>query len=173
MPPADIKRRDSRDVSAAPDTAHHVAAGVFIGGYRAAADRDFVRSLGVTHIVKMFADDESYPGGYHRHPGIQYYVVGAEDRPGYDIRADAIGAVHVVQACVAAGERVLVHCHAGISRSATVVLLWLMTRAGDDRRTLKSALNMLQGVRPFVRPNEGFMSHLRATDMRIARLRQV
>jgi hypothetical protein len=170
--PTAVTRRDSRDASAAPETAHHVDAGVFIGGYRAAADRDFVRSLGVTRIVKMFADDESYPGGYHRHPGVQYFVAGAEDRPGYDIRADAVGGVRAVQAGVAAGERVLVHCHAGISRSATVVLLWLMTRA-DGRRTLDAALGTLRSVRPFVRPNAGFMRHLRATEARIARMSQV
>ncbi len=165
----ETRPRHSRDGGRAADTAHRVDGEVFIGGYKAAADADFVRRMGFTRIAKMFADDASYPGGRHRHPGVRYFVAAAEDLPGYDIRADAVAAARFVHEGVAAGERVLVHCHAGISRSATVVLLWLMTRP-SDRLDLAAALALLRRARPFVRPNDGFMRHLRATNRRIAAL---
>ena len=165
----ETRPRHSRDGRRAMDTAHRVDGEVFIGGYRAAADAGFVRRMGFTRIVKMFADDTSYPGGRHRHPGVRYFVAAAEDLPEYDIRSDAAAAVRFVHEGVAAGERVFVHCHAGISRSATIVLLWLMTRP-SGRLDLASALALLRRVRPFVRPNDGFMRHLRATDQRIAAL---
>jgi len=148
--------------------AHRVDSNVYIGGYLIAADPAFIRRAGISRIVKLFADDPSYPGGYHRHPGVRYLVVPASDVPEYDIRAGAEAALRFIQEGIAANERILVHCHAGVSRSATVVLLHLMVNRGYD---LDAALGRLRLVRPFVNPNPGFMDHLRATDARIKRLR--
>lgn len=150
----------------AANTAHQVDANVFIGGFLAAANPEFVRAAGIKHIVKLFEDDTSYPGGYHRHPGVRYLVVRAHDRPDYDIREDAVRCLRFIREALRLGEKVLVHCHAGVSRSATVVLLHLMVHRGYD---LDSALVWLKSIRPVVAPNVGFMHHLRATNARIKR----
>jgi hypothetical protein len=60
--------------------------------------------------------------------------------------------------CIAAGN-VLVHCAAGVSRSATVVLGYLMAR---HNLSLTAALEHLKAVRPWVAPNTGFMQQLAA-----------
>lgn len=159
-------------LSAAQDrahrTAHRVDGNVFVGGYLAAADPDFVSRNGITRIVKMIADDPSYKGGYHRHEGVKYFVAAAEDVPSYDIRGDICGAVKFIREGVQGGEKVLVHCHAGISRSVTVVVAYLMICRGCNLRT---ALQIVTSARPIARPNAGFMAHLSATDKRLARLR--
>jgi hypothetical protein len=142
-------------------TIHRVDANVYIGGYLAAADAELVARLGIRRIVKMFADAGGYPGGEHRHPGVAYAVFAALDDPAYDIRQDAVSALHFIRDGLLAGERVLVHCHAGVSRSATIVLLHLMAHRGYG---LDAALAHLRGIRPVVAPNRGFMAHLRATD---------
>ena len=67
------------------DTIHRVDRNVSISGYRAAADPVLVRGRGIRRIVKMFADDPSYPGGMHRHPGVLYHVEDAEDTAQYRI----------------------------------------------------------------------------------------
>jgi hypothetical protein len=149
-------------------TANRVDTNVWIGGYLIAADPDFIRREGITRIVKLFADDDGYPGGFVRHPGVRYFVAPADDAPGYDIRDDVVAAVAFIQEGARVGDRILVHCHAGVSRSATVVLMHLMINRGY---TLDMAMARLKMVRPFVRPNSGFMCHLRATDARIKRLR--
>jgi hypothetical protein len=149
-------------------TASRVNAHIYIGGYLAAGDPGFVRRAGITRIVKMFEDDKAYPGGFHRHPGVAYAVYPALDLPGYDIRAAACAALRFIREGVDAGERVLVHCHAGVSRSATVVLLYLMVYHGLG---LDEALALLRKARPIVNPNAGFMRHLRATDGRLRALR--
>lgn len=151
----------------AAGTAARVDPNVFISGYLIAADPEFIRRTGVTRIVKMFADTDDYPGGRHRHPGVKYLVVDARDEPDYDIRDGAVRAVRFIQQGLAANEKILVHCHAGISRSATVVLLHLMINRSYP---LDLALAHLRLVRSFVRPNPGFMAHLRATDARLQRL---
>lgn len=52
---------------------------------------------------------------------------------------------------------VLVHCIAGVSRSATVVIAYLMKYKRMDLRT---AFNYCFNLRPVVRPNNGFMQQL-------------
>jgi hypothetical protein len=53
---------------------------------------------------------------------------------------------------------VLVHCAGGVSRSATVVLGYLMARRG---MTFADALGHLRGRRPIANPNAGFAAQLR------------
>lgn len=52
---------------------------------------------------------------------------------------------------------VLVHCVAGVSRSATVVIAYLMKYT---HMSLRNAFNYCYGLRPVVRPNNGFMAQL-------------
>jgi predicted protein tyrosine phosphatase len=58
---------------------------------------------------------------------------------------------------VAANEQVLVHCLAGISRSATVVLAYLMQ---SHRMTFRDAIVHVKSRRPIVYPNSGFLRQL-------------
>jgi hypothetical protein len=53
---------------------------------------------------------------------------------------------------------VLVHCAGGVSRSATVVLGYLMSRRG---LTFDQSLTELRRARPWVNPNAGFVLQLR------------
>src|SRR5689334_18036480 len=70
-------RRRIRGMTAPYDTASRVDAAVWIGGYRAAADPEFARRAGFTHVVKMFADGargpDNAPTPVVRHPGVQYF----------------------------------------------------------------------------------------------------
>ncbi len=158
----------SDEIRMTAGTASQVDSNVYIGGYIVAADPLFVKRAGITRIVKMFADTDAYPGGNTRLPGVKYLVIPAQDTPEYDIRAAAFAALRFIQEGIRNNEIVLVHCHAGVSRSATVVLLYLMVERGYS---LDMAFSRLRMVRDFVRPNSGFMRHLRATDARLRRLR--
>ena len=68
-----------------------------------------------------------------------------------------------ISAALAADAKnaVLVHCHAGMSRSAAVVVGYLMKA---HRMTLAQALAAVRAARPIVDINEGFMRQLRVWD---------
>ncbi|UJR26137.1 hypothetical protein I4U23_007481 [Adineta vaga] len=55
-------------------------------------------------------------------------------------------------------ENILVHCYAGISRSATIVLAYLMTIGDYD---VEKALQIVKGARGFIHPNPGFLLQLK------------
>ncbi len=52
------------------------------------------------------------------------------------------------------GKRVLVHCRAGRSRSASIVISYLMKKKG---MTLKEAYLLVKEQKPDIRPNEGIL----------------
>jgi len=56
---------------------------------------------------------------------------------------------------------VLIHCNAGISRSATIICAWLMLR---HNHLYNSALELVRKNRPSARPNDGFDSYLKHLD---------
>jgi len=56
-----------------------------------------------------------------------------------------------------ANKRVLVHCEAGVSRSATVVIAYVMT---TTRASMKESLAYVKECRPDIEPNPGFIQIL-------------
>ena len=63
-----------------------------------------------------------------------------------------------IDRCFAGGGKVLVHCNDGMSRSASLVIAYLMQKYGLD---FKKALNHVQSRRFCVQPNDGFEQQLR------------
>eukprot|EP01119_Soliformovum_irregulare_P017950 TRINITY_DN5421_c0_g1_i1.p1 TRINITY_DN5421_c0_g1~~TRINITY_DN5421_c0_g1_i1.p1 ORF type:complete len:155 (+),score=7.45 TRINITY_DN5421_c0_g1_i1:79-543(+) len=53
--------------------------------------------------------------------------------------------------------KVLVHCYAGISRSPTIIISYLMA---TSKLTLDCAHDMVRRARPFIWPNAGFRKQL-------------
>lgn len=62
------------------------------------------------------------------------------------------------------GSRVLVHCVAGISRSTSICLVYLMKREGY---TLRQAYDHVKAKRSIMRPNKGFLKQLMKMDREI------
>lgn len=60
---------------------------------------------------------------------------------------------------------VLVHCVAGVSRSASVVIAYLIKYR---RMNLRGAFNYCYNLRPVIRPNNGFMSQLMNYELQIS-----
>ena len=63
-----------------------------------------------------------------------------------------------------AGGKVLVHCAAGVSRSATLVLAYLI---GFQDMTLLAAHAHLKAARSVIRPNNGFWRQLVALEIEL------
>lgn len=77
--------------------------------------------------------------------------------PSQDIVGCFPKAFAFISAARAGGGGVLVHCAAGISRSASVVIGWLMA---DEALSAAAAASAVRAVRPVARPNPGFERQL-------------
>lgn len=62
-----------------------------------------------------------------------------------------------IQETYKAGGRILIHCQAGVSRSAAVLAACLMKSKKINR---DEALEIIKRKRPSVAPNDGFMEQL-------------
>lgn len=58
------------------------------------------------------------------------------------------------------GKKVFVHCHAGMSRSVTIVAYYLMRRFG---KSVDEAIAIIRKHRPIASPNPGFVLQLKET----------
>ncbi|KAJ3116958.1 hypothetical protein HDU96_008248 [Phlyctochytrium bullatum] len=93
-----------------------------------------------------------------------YHDFPIEDSPREPIRKLFAETSTIIAHALSRNEGVLVHCHAGVSRSATIVLAYLVRHAG---LTLHEAWTTAYAARPIVRPNEGFARALQELEREV------
>lgn len=108
-------------------------------------------------------DTDSAPYNYYQDVGIRYKGLQLEDHWKEDIAQYFEEAANYIHDAVLDGGKVLIHCMAGISRSATITAAYLMLR---HNHTVEKALKTIRHSRP-VRPNEGFIRQLVLLDSQI------
>lgn len=116
--------------------------GLWIGGARTAYAAPALRAHGITHILKLYADEPLWP--------TDFTVCHAPFDDGQEVSAELLrlGTAFISEG-IAAGEAVLVVCGLGISRSATLVLAYLI----EQGYSLPDAWNLLRTRHPIARPH--------------------
>ncbi|XP_048395507.2 dual specificity protein phosphatase 12 isoform X2 [Stegostoma tigrinum] len=108
---------------------------------------------GISHVLTVDSN-EPPPLGDRR-----TMFVRALDDAAADLLSFLDDCVRFVQeALSAAGAAVLVHCHAGVSRSATIVTAYMMK---IDGLTFEEAYSKLQDIKPDVKINDEFVKQLK------------
>jgi protein phosphatase slingshot len=150
-----LRHTDSRPSLVRPT---QINAGLYLGSIAAAQSSYSVRSLGITHILTV-ADSipPKFPEVKARQR-IQYKIIEVTDEDTSHLLPHLDECVDFIHRAIADGGNILVHCLAGVSRSATVVAAYLMK---VDGLGLEEALKHIRRKRPLVNPNPGFISQLR------------
>lgn len=102
-----------------------VAERLYLGDFSAAANLALLQRLRVTHVVCAV---RGVPALFE--PGIAYELMDLRDVEAQSMEGQLEPALRFIDAALASGGTVLVHCMAGRSRSATVVVAHLMRRHG-------------------------------------------
>ncbi|KAF6147236.1 hypothetical protein GIB67_039366 [Kingdonia uniflora] len=140
-----------------------ISTSLFIGGALAARSVCTLQHLGITHILCLYSNeigqsDSQLPELF------QYKNFAISDNEDTKISDLFEEACNFIENAEHSGGRVLAHCFEGRSRSATLVLAYLMLR---KHMTLLEAHDTLLRVHRRARPNQGFAKALSDLDMEL------
>jgi protein-tyrosine phosphatase len=89
---------------------------------------------------------------------LRYLKIDITDNPSSNIAKYFHECIDFIENAKSTNGRVYVHCLAGISRSASIVIAYLMN---SQKIYYKQAFNLVKEKRPNVKPNQGFVKQLR------------
>ncbi|NWX85107.1 DS13B phosphatase, partial [Nothoprocta ornata] len=139
---------------------------VYLGDAWAARNKTALQNLNITHILNAADGPYSINTGakYYNDLQIEYYGIEAFDDPSFDLSIFFYDAANFIgKALNTSGGKVFVHCAMGVSRSASLVLAFLMIH---ENMTLVDALKTVSSHRDIC-PNSGFLSQLRDLDIKL------
>ena len=138
---------------------------LFLGTSEHALDETLLARLGMTHVVNCTKD---VPNEFEKknRQGFQlsYHRVPVDDMENEPIDLYFSSTINFIAAAIdeKQSNKVLVHCVAGLSRAAAIVIAFLVAH---KKMGFKAAHDLLKGKRQRVRPNVGFAFHLSRLEM--------
>ncbi|KAG8997137.1 hypothetical protein FRB90_012571, partial [Tulasnella sp. 427] len=115
---------------------------LWLGGIDSFYDIDKLREKNIGYVLTAMRGDITLPM-----PQWVRYQVELDDTDYDDLLVCLPPAVAFIEAALKSGKGILIHCVAGISRSASIVTAYLMYSQKID---LGKALKIVQGKRPIV-----------------------
>ncbi|KAJ2933914.1 hypothetical protein H1R20_g3153, partial [Candolleomyces eurysporus] len=130
---------------------NEVIPGLWIGDLRSALDTQSLKANQIQSVLSAMR------GVVRVHETFIRHQVALDDVQDADVLAHFEACNQFIGAQLSKGRGVLVHCLAGISRSATVVAAYLMY---SKKLSPTEAVDLIRLARPFVSPNPGFLNQL-------------
>lgn len=109
--------------------------------------------LGITHVLSVGIEMPNIGS----HGVVTNLFIACLDLPETDLRAILDICIEFLTSVKECGGRVLVHCNAGVSRSTSVVIGYLMLVNG---MSFSDAYGLVKLKRSCCRPNDGFLKQL-------------
>eukprot|EP00128_Syssomonas_multiformis_P017256 Colp12_sorted_trinity150504_noHs@7944 len=136
-----------------------VVPGLFIGSAKPAQDKEWLTDAGITHIVNVTElKEDGAPLFPCRYPNnFTYKHICVRDDVDVALSNHFHAASEFILDAHRKNGRVLVHCKGGVSRSATIVIAFLMKQ---HRLSFRDALWHLKRRKSNVGPNIAFMAQL-------------
>mmetsp|Transcript_31333 Transcript_31333/g.69751 ORF Transcript_31333/g.69751 Transcript_31333/m.69751 type:complete len:217 (-) Transcript_31333:840-1490(-) len=153
-----LVQRDSRVANGligrglARDALATILPNLFLGSQMHERDFSLLQANGITHILQVGVELRCSHPAYFTYKQVPLY-----DLEEGDLLSLLPQCFEFIKQGQAAGK-VLVHCMAGVSRSASVVIAYLMTALNKG---LQEARDFVQAARPVINPNLGFTLQLR------------
>jgi len=131
--------------------------GVFLGDSVASRDLTLLEKNGITHILVI---GDRLP--LHFPKKFKYHQIPVEDNETTNLLVHFETCNEFILSGLQSGGNVFVHCLAGISRSSSVIIAYLMCQ---HKWTYDKAFKHTEKQRPFIYPNHGFRQQLRLLEV--------
>jgi len=149
---------------------HEIRPRLWLGSYAAASDSSALAARGVTHVLTVGVKKEVL-GARQRvflppsdKDPVSRLVICIQDTSSARLDKHFEACCTFIAEALAEGGSVLVHCHAGQSRSPTVVAAHLMR---EEHLSAAEAVDCIRRRRPVIQPNRGFLDQLRSFELRL------
>ena len=128
----------------------HIIDNIYLGDFRTADNIDMLRQYNITHIINCaFNLPNRFP------EQITYKRLDLRDEPDQPITERLEEAYQFIKENK--DKNIFVHCVFGKSRSASVVIFYVMK---EKKMNFQEAKNFVKNIRNIVEPNSGFESEL-------------
>ncbi|KAM3137850.1 hypothetical protein pb186bvf_010093 [Paramecium bursaria] len=125
---------------------------LYLGNLDAAKDKQLLKNLNITNVLSICTEEIMKFDKRINHLSIEI-----RDQLGSDISRIFEQSYTFIDNALSSGQNVLVHCAAGISRSATIVIAYIMKK---NKIFLQKAFKRVKDARPYIRPNPHFIKQL-------------
>ncbi|KAL4630550.1 dual specificity protein phosphatase 10 [Arapaima gigas] len=127
---------------------------LYLGNEHDAQDLELMQRLNIGYILNV----TTHLPLYHYEKGLfNYKRLPATDSNKQNLRQYFEEAFEFIEEAHQAGQGLLIHCQAGVSRSATIVIAYLMKHTW---MTMTDAYKFVKTRRPIISPNLNFMGQL-------------
>ncbi|XP_001973300.3 dual specificity protein phosphatase Mpk3 [Drosophila erecta] len=127
---------------------------LFLGNATHSCDSEALKKYNIKYVLNVTPD---LPNKFKESGDIKYLQIPITDHYSQDLAIHFPDAIQFIEEARSASSVVLVHCLAGVSRSVTVTLAYLMHTRG---LSLNDAFAMVRDRKPDVSPNFHFMQQL-------------
>lgn len=127
---------------------------LFLGNERDAQDLELMQRLNIGYVLNVTTH---LPLFHYERGLLSYKRLPATDSNKQNLRQYFEEAFEFIEEAHRAGQGLLIHCQAGVSRSATIVIAYLMKHTW---MTMTDAYKFVKARRPIISPNLNFMGQL-------------
>ena len=127
---------------------------LYLSPAASAFDEELLQLDGISHVLNTAIDVDTQQ--FHPKSGIRVLHLKLYDSPDQKLPFGQAASLKQVNG----GGRCLVHCNAGQSRSASMIIYFLMTKG----YSLKESFDYVKRRKPNIRPNFGFVSQLQEAE---------
>ncbi|XP_065364570.1 dual specificity protein phosphatase MPK-4 [Calliphora vicina] len=144
------------DFDGGPVSLDEIECGLYLGNLTAATNMETLRSFNITYILTL--DSVPLPKHITEASFLTTKFIHISDMPKEDILHHLNTCVDFITSALSKGNKILVHCYFGVSRSSTAVIAYIMKHHNME---YQAAYDYVKSKRRFVQPNIGFTAQLK------------
>ncbi|XP_078045145.1 dual specificity protein phosphatase MPK-4 isoform X2 [Augochlora pura] len=145
------------DFTPGPPSYSEVYPGLYLGNLSAATDIEWLRETKINYILTV--DSCPIPRQIPELlSDLTVKYIQITDMPREDLLTHFGESYEFINHALESNSRILVHCYLGISRSATLVIAYLMKKY---KKSYCDAFEVVREKRPVIGPNRGFVAQLK------------